>query len=398
MSVPLDRLYNFLHDVCNRDDLIIYRFFPHGSRKLEDVQPLRSDNRLLILHKNYIFCHDQEPLNFDLYNEIDVNDLDAIKHELKYLDEHNIEKYKQICKQVMPKMNLKWAAGLIGAFEVDAVLIHSEKRSPELKKYKDLEFIPVYWWSHGLIALDWFRYAEIDPALNKKNIKQDFLIYNRAWSGTREYRIKFADLLSKHKLHQYCLTWFSEIDNNQHYLNHTFVNPKFSTKNSNLPFEFPSSQANSNSSADYVGQDYQNTRIEVVLETLFDDSRLHLTEKILRPIACGQPFILASTHGSLEYLRSYGFETFSEFINETYDTIPDALERLEAIVAEMSRISHLPDVEKENLYQNLDKIAQRNKKLFFSMSWQQQIVDEFRTNMNHALTTIDQINHSLTGQ
>jgi hypothetical protein len=64
----------------------------------------------------------------------------------------------------------------------------------------------------------------------------------------------------------------------------------------------------------------------------------------------------------------------------------------------MLRISHLPDVEKENLYQNLDEIAQRNKKLFFSMSWQQQIVDEFRTNMNHALTTIDQINHSSTGQ
>ena len=106
MSVPLDRLYNFLHDVCNRDDLIIYGFFPHGSRKITDLKLLR--NKTFEKTKKVIIFHDQEPLNFDLYNEVDVNDLDSIKHELKYLDEHNIEKYKQICKQVMPKMNRPW--------------------------------------------------------------------------------------------------------------------------------------------------------------------------------------------------------------------------------------------------------------------------------------------------
>jgi hypothetical protein len=48
-----------------------------------------------------------------------------------------------------------------------------------------------------------------------------------------------------------------------------------------------------------------------------------LTEKALRPIACGQPFILAATPGSLQYLRSYGFKTFSGYIDETYDTIQE---------------------------------------------------------------------------
>jgi hypothetical protein len=47
-----------------------------------------------------------------------------------------------------------------------------------------------------------------------------------------------------------------------------------------------------------------------VAETVFD-TRIHLTEKTLRPIACGHPFILAAGPGSLKYLQTYGFRTFS---------------------------------------------------------------------------------------
>ena len=55
--------------------------------------------------------------------------------------------------------------------------------------------------------------------------------------------------------------------------------------------------ASSLASADFDIEDYNNTDIEVVLETLFDDTRWHLTEKALRPIACGQPFMFAATQG-----------------------------------------------------------------------------------------------------
>ena len=69
MSVPLDRLYNFLYKIASLDHAIIYRFFPHGSRKIGDLKQLR-------LHEfegkksvdaKIVFFHDQEPLNFDLY-------------------------------------------------------------------------------------------------------------------------------------------------------------------------------------------------------------------------------------------------------------------------------------------------------------------------------------------
>jgi hypothetical protein len=157
-----------------------------------------------------------------------------------------------------------------------------------------------------------------------------------------------------------------------------------------LELSFNQSQATSSYSADYNVEDYQSTEIEVVLETLFDDGRLHLTEKSLRPIACGHPFMLAATHGSLEYLRSYGFETFSPWIDETYDTIEDPAQRLNAIVQEMKRIADLSADDKTLLYARLKDIAIRNKKLFFSDAWQQSIVDEYKTNFDQALKQLNQ--------
>jgi hypothetical protein len=398
MSVPLDRLYNFLHDVCNHRDLIIYRFFPHGSRKLEDLtrlvtghqtdlQPINYQNDSL---SKYVFYNDQEPLNFDLYKDVDVTQLPHIKMHTSGFDSDHLKKYHAVAEKTMPYMNLKWAHGL-GLCKYPTILVHSEKRSAELERYEDIQFIGVYWWCHALIAQDWFRYAKIDPALNHKDIKHDFLIYNRAWSGTREYRIKFIELVVEHSLNNHCVSWFNEFDNGRHYLDHVFVNSKFASKNTQLSQVFAASQANSSSSADYTNIDYQTTAIEVVLETLFDDSRLHLTEKILRPIACGQPFILAATQGSLEYLRSYGFGTFDGLIDETYDTILDPLERLQAIVIEMKRIAQLSQKDKHKLYTELEQIASKNKQLFFSTEWQQKIIKEYEYNFESALKKLNAV-------
>jgi hypothetical protein len=128
--------------------------------------------------------------------------------------------------------------------------------------------------------------------------------------------------------------------------------------------------------------------MEIVLETLFDDTRLHLTEKTLRPIACGKPFMLAATPGSLQYLRNYGFETFGEHIDESYDSIVDPRKRLTAIAGEMQRISSLPVDQKSLLWENLNCIAKRNQRRFFNKDWQNSIEQEFYTNLNAAMSKI----------
>jgi len=388
MSVPLDRLYNFLDDVCNYNDIIIYHFYPHGSKKISDLVMLKDYKKLLFENqRKFVIFYDQEPLNFELYNNINIFD-ELLEHSLNYvelkeiLNEELYKKCKSVIERATEKFNLKLAlSGRL--YQIPVILVHSEQRSNNLQRYQSCDFIPVYWWSHALLARDWFRYAEIDPSFDSRHATKDFLIYNRAWSGTREYRLKFAEMLIENNLYNVCHMGFNPNDNGN-YKGHQFVNQAFQINRDDLENYFHLNTSPSTASADYVSLDYRSTEIEVVLETLFDDDRLQLTEKILRPIACGQPFMLVGTHGSLKYLRDYGFETFGNLIDEGYDTVVDPAKRLEAVINEMKRIANLPTQEKSKLYTDMRTIAQRNKELFFSKQWQQQIVDEYKRNFADA--------------
>jgi hypothetical protein len=403
MSVPLHRLYNFLHDVCNHHDLVIYGFFPHGSRKITDITKLETSNDLsktyleqhqTVTNRKNIFVHDQEPLNFDLYSSQDV--FESLYPNFQLMpdqDDFVTNMIKELSGKITQYLNLKMIHAFI-LYKVPVLLIHSEQRSNNLKKYQDIDFVPVYWWCHGVIARDWFRYAQHDVLLSKRTPHKDFLIYNRAWSGTREYRLKFAELVIDHDLSSYCNMGFNSEDLVD-YRQHQFQNEKFQIQRQDLEQYFFHNTSDSSASADYCTHDYQTTNIEVVLETLFDDDRLQLTEKILRPIACGHPFMLAGTQGSLEYLRGYGFKTFHNIIDETYDTIADPAQRLQAILIEMNRIAKLPHDTKQQVYDALRSIAAYNQQRFFSAEWHDQLISEFKQNFDHAITDYNQRMQSL---
>jgi hypothetical protein len=139
--------------------------------------------------------------------------------------------------------------------------------------------------------------------------------------------------------------------------------------------------------------DYNSTEIEVVLETLFDDTRLHLTEKSFRPIACSQPFILAATHGSLEYLRSYGFKTFDTVWNEGYDLIEDPQKRLQAIVDVMNEIASWPDTVRKIKLQQATEIAKFNRQWFFSQEFFDLVETELKNNLELAFDKLASCNN-----
>jgi hypothetical protein len=388
MSVPLDRLYNFLHDISNHA-LLIYHWRSHGSKKLADLAVL---NVFTSADKSrpVMICHDQEPLFYDLYTESDI-----YNEMLNRVPKSNPEEaaWRLTIIKFLSKLHLRGLTYFLITSMCDKILIlHSEKRSTQLQLYESNNYIGVYYWSHAMIAADWFRYAQHDPKLivNFDQIQKDFLIYNRAWSGTREYRLKFMHELVQQKLQSYCLTSFAIQDNNQNYLDYQFKNSDFEADLTGLDQHFLPNTHDSNASADYNNADYAQIGVEIVLETLFDDTRLHLTEKTLRPIACGRPFILMATAGSLQYLRDYGFKTFDGLIDETYDTIADPAERLQAVVNEMSRIAELDQTRKLMLWDQLYKIAEFNQQLFFSKHWQQSICEEFTSNLSRSLGILEQ--------
>lgn len=363
---------------------------PHGSRKLNNLdlaQPWpghlngsRIQEIQYHLNTPAAVCHDQEPLDYYRYNTADLVSILLERHPglEKIRDRQGIE-------QLAIDLNLRSATWIPSIYDAD-LLIHSEKRSEHVCKYQDHGLIGVYYWSHAVIARDWFRYAQYDPVLKQKSDPvYDFLVYNRSWSGTREYRLKFAELLIDHNLVECCNIKFNSVDLGCHYREHRYVNDSMKCNRNDLEQHFQPNTVDSTASADYENRDYVTSGIEVVLETLFDDHRLHLTEKILRPIACGKPFMLASTVGSLEYLRHYGFQTFNGLIDESYDRESDPRQRLAMIVDEMSRINKLDKHQKSKLFSQCHNIALHNQQRFFSQEFMQEITTEYQLNVEAAL-------------
>jgi len=389
MNIPLDRLYHYIRDIAQEiygDRIIIYRFWPHGSKNINDLNNLNENSKDWGGDNEWVkkvicpslWCNDQEPLDYDFY-----------KTNVRIWNYPLTNILRSINQYIRPK-NLNYDQNNI--FEKN-LLLHSEQRSSNLEKYQyHTNLIPVYYWSHAIIARDWFRYAE--HVAQQKNVSKTFLIYNRAWSNTREYRLRFAELLIHLNLQEHCKTSINPIEPELgiHYDSHQFKNSVWRPQTVLENF-FPTSTAHSNYSADFDIEDYKDTDIEIVLETLFDDGRLHLTEKSLRPIACAQPFILAGTQGSLEYLRSYGFKTFGDVWNESYDLIDDPAERLIQIAELMKYISTwLPHQRERNMAQ-ARAIAEYNKKRFFSQEFFDLVVNELKTNLSIAFDKLKLCNN-----
>jgi hypothetical protein len=373
MSIPLDRLYQYIDNTVKEitDNVLIYRFYPHGSKNFDDLGELRRSSWEEHISSGTLICYDQEPLDYDYYQSLPAT----------------TQTTNVITQLKIPRNNLKKICANLSKYYL---LLHSEQRSIDLEKYQNDQFIPIYYWSHALISLDWFRFAQYIK--QKKHVSKTFLIYNRAWSNTREYRLQFAELLIRSDLQNLCKTSISPVEPELgiHYDTHQFKNPIWRPITVLENF-FPTSTAHSHYSADFDIDDYEATDIEVVLETLFDDTRLHLTEKSLRPIACAQPFILAGTHGSLEYLRSYGFKTFSDVWDESYDQCVDPEERLGLIADLMKQIANWTPLMREQKLAEAQAIADYNKKHFFSQKFFELITNELKINLKSAVTEHNKI-------
>ncbi len=92
------------------------------------------------------------------------------------------------------------------------------------------------------------------------------------------------------------------------------------------------------------------TYINLVTETkFFESDALFLSEKIFKPISYLQPFIVVGPVNELKTLKSLGYQTFHPFIDESYDSIEDPIERFNAIMSEVDRICSLTHEDMQDL-------------------------------------------------
>jgi hypothetical protein len=70
----------------------------------------------------------------------------------------------------------------------------------------------------------------------------------------------------------------------------------------------------------------------IVESNLGVPNEFHLSEKTLKPIMTGMPFVMAGGAGYLTHLHKLGFRTFSDLWSEEYDTIENLQDRIKEIV------------------------------------------------------------------
>jgi hypothetical protein len=109
------------------------------------------------------------------------------------------------------------------------------------------------------------------------------------------------------------------------------------------------------------GNVWNKFQIEVVSETDSIDN-FWFTEKTANCLATGKPFVLVSGQGSLQRLRSMGFQTFDTVLDETYDNETNPYNRIKQLTAALEELYNSSS-RAEDL-QELYRLASQNQELY----------------------------------
>ena len=103
---------------------------------------------------------------------------------------------------------------------------------------------------------------------------------------------------------------------------------------------------------DSIEEYYLQSFASLVCETNYEYPWGQLSEKTINPIRFENAFILLAGPGSLELAKQWGFKTFSQWWDESYDTIIDPCQRMDAVLSVVDTITNytfeeLTEIKKE---------------------------------------------------
>lgn len=105
---------------------------------------------------------------------------------------------------------------------------------------------------------------------------------------------------------------------------------------------------------------YQHIALDIVAETVFDYPYPYITEKSIRAFACKRMFVVLGPPGILSLLHNKGFETFGDFIDESYDSEHNHQKRFFMVVNEIERVCSLPLDELKNYLHSIKPRLEKN--------------------------------------
>jgi len=111
---------------------------------------------------------------------------------------------------------------------------------------------------------------------------------------------------------------------------------------------------------------YNDSYYSVVAETNAVNEFNFYTEKVVKPILGRRLFVAVAGQGYLQRLRSFGFKTFGDVIDESYDSEPDSLLRWKMA---MDQVQFLTTQDPVEIYAKLKDVVEHNQRLMLDTDW-----------------------------
>ena len=105
-------------------------------------------------------------------------------------------------------------------------------------------------------------------------------------------------------------------------------------------------------------ESYDNSYCSLITETSFENNEEHLTEKSFKPFINLHLAIFLAPYKHLERLRGYGFKTFGDFWDESYDDIESPMDRMKAVT---SLIKNINEKDMKVIYKEAKNILEHNQ-------------------------------------
>ena len=321
---------------------------------------------------NYTLLFDQEPINLNLHTAT----FDDIL-------ERNIGIQKAMASRKRNQQPYSRLGSIITS-ERDSAAVEFVCKKYDWKSY--------YYFFHGWAALDWFRGYNrtflIQP-WQQRTITKTFLAPNRIVGGERQHRLEM-------------LYWIFRLGLTDNHISCPAVCPAenisildavqpLKTKYPDIETVFAKQPLplNFKDETDHpmhscwlsLFDQSAESLLYLVTETVATGRRHHLTEKTFKPIAMGMPFIIVGTQGSLRYLRSYGFKTFGDLWDESYDDEPDDAKRIEKIAQVLALLESLEE-DRQAIFDSAWDIVKHNWNHFYGGGFEAILWQELKDMLN----------------
>ena len=351
--IRIDEIYNHTFWPWIRDNLPLTRMFfcdPPGRSDADALFNFGND----ITESNYIFFHDQEPVHLDIHADL----------------------FGSVVKR---NLDLNHGRG-----PISPIVITSERDSEFVDRACDAYgWQPQYYFFHGWAALDWYRgyhRAFLMPDPDQRSITHSFISPNRIIGGKRDHRILLMHHLVRRNVQNAWISFPRVCPEEQQDVRD--IAAKFGPEvqktfsEIDLPWCFPGETDHPMHSC-WLSLFDENAAslVHVVTETVYHGRRHHLTEKTFKPICLKMPFVIVGSQGSLEYLKSYGFQTFNHLWSEDYDTMSDD-ERIPAVADLLKYLDSCSHQELEQYHKHARSVVEHNFRHFYGGDFEAQLWQE----------------------